>query len=324
MTENKYQRGERASPTFSTFESSRIQHLEQVNEMLRENLKDAQRQISQQQVRIEELESRLNEQAQKRAKPPKITAPYSETKSNGMPKAKPAQSIRSYSDFKAMQTYFLEKGRIRDWMLWTIGVSVGLRISDLFNMTWDMLLLPNSQFRDRIVVREKKTSKLNNILITESVKDAATKYLDSINWEISLDDYVFASNRTGGQIRGEVGWRIISNAAKAIGLPINVGSHTMRKSFANIAACCDKSSVDMNGVTKIQGLLNHSDQRITMKYLGTYMDMYDRARIAVSDFVMGKTDVDELKISEGVSLEDVSRQLEELEALVSNSARSTN
>ena len=324
MTENKYQRGERASPTFSTFESSRIQHLEQMNEMLRENLKDAQRQISQQQVRIEELESRLNEQAQKRAKPPKITAPYSETKSNGMPKAKPAQSIRSFSDFKAMQTYFLEKGRIRDWMLWTIGVSVGLRISDLFNMTWDMLLLPNSQFRDRIVVREKKTSKLNNILITESVKDAATKYLDSINWEISLDDYVFASNRTGGQIRGEVGWRIISNAAKAIGLPINVGSHTMRKSFANIAACCDKSSVDMNGVTKIQGLLNHSDQRITMKYLGTYMDMYDRARIAVSDFVMGKTDVDELKISEGVSLEDVSRQLEELEALVSNSARSTN
>lgn len=324
MTENKSPYGGRASPHVSAFESSRIKHLEQVNEMLQEDLKDAHATIARQAAHIEELEARIESQVRPKPKPQKVTAPYSPTKSNGIPKAKPAQSIRSYTDFKAMQDYFLEHNRIRDWMLWTMGVSIGLRISDLFSMTWGMLLQSNGQFRDRIIVREQKTSKLNNILITEAVRDAAAKYLDSVGWDIAPEDYVFASNRTGGQIRGEVGWRIISNAAKAIGLPINVGSHTMRKSFANIAACCDRSTVDMNGVAKIQGLLNHSDQRVTMRYLGTYMDMYDRARIAVSDFVMGKTDVDELRMGEGVSLEDVVQRLDELGDLVSNSARSTN
>jgi integrase len=111
----------------------------------------------------------------------------------------------------------------------------------------------------------------------------------------------------------QYGWKIISDAGKALKLPLNIGSHTMRKSFANIAACVDKSSIDMNSISKIQGLLNHSDQRVTMRYLGTYQDMFNRARVAVSDFVMGKTGVQELVAGNNYSIDDIMSKLEELE-----------
>lgn len=241
----------------------------------------------------------------------------SDFKSDGKRKPHAADSIRSYEDFYAIQKYFLEKNNIRDWMLWTIGVSLGLRISDLLSLRIRNLLTGSPgayQFRDRIYIVEKKTNKANNCLITESVRQAVTKYLDSIDWKFSLDDYLFRSRKTKGKMYEEYGWKILSDAGRVLGLPINVGSHTMRKSFANIAACVDKSAVDMNSITKIQGLLNHSSQQVTMKYLGTFQGMFDRAREAVSDFVLGKTDVHELVAGNNYTLDDIVSKLDSLES----------
>ena len=243
---------------------------------------------------------------------------YCEFKSDGKRKSRPAEPIRSYDDFVSIQNYFLERGKIRDWALWTIGVSLGLRISDLLSLKVGELLNEDFTFRKRIVVIEQKTSKSNNCLITESVIDAATKYFESVQWNISLDDYLFKSNKTKGKMYEEYGWKILSDAGKALNLPIVIGSHTMRKSFANIAACVDKSNIDMNAITKIQGLLNHSDQRVTMRYLGTYQQMFDKARIAVSNFVLGRTEVNELVAGNNFTIDDIVAKLDALEVKISN------
>lgn len=221
---------------------------------------------------------------------------YSEFTAAGKPKAQAAESIRSYDDFTAMQQYFLDKSNIRDWMLWTIGVSLGLRISDLLKIKYKHFLKSDNTFRQRMKVLEQKTSKVNDCLITEAVVYAITIYLNSIDWKFDRDDYLFKSKKTKTRLKEEYGWKIISDAGKALKLPIHIGSHTMRKSFANIAACVDTTSVDMNAITKVQGLLNHSDQRVTMKYLGSFHNMFDKARMAVSDFVMGKTNINELVV----------------------------
>ena len=241
---------------------------------------------------------------------------YSEYKSDGIRKARPAESIRSYEDFAAIQQYFLGRDKIRDWMLWTVGVSLGLRISDLLSLKIRSVLNNDRSFRNRIFTIEQKTDKLNNCLITESVISAITKYFDSIEWNFSLDDYLFKSNKTKGKMYEEYGWKILSDDGKALSLPIVIGSHTMRKSFANIAACADKAVIDMNAITKIQGLLNHSDQKVTMRYLGTFRDMYDRARIAVSDFVLGKTDIHELKVGNTLSLDEIISKLDQIETIL--------
>lgn len=242
---------------------------------------------------------------------------YSDFKSDGKRKAHAADSIRSYDDFHAIQQYYLDRGQIRDWAMWTIGVSLGLRISDLLSLKFCHLIDRDGKtIKPRIQIYEQKTGKLNDCLITESVKNALNTYLEAIKYRFDLDGYLFPSKKTKGKMYEECGWRILSSAGKALDLPLVIGSHTMRKSFANIAACVDKSCVDMNAITKVQGLLNHSDQRITMKYLGTYQDMYDRARIAVSDFVLGKTDVNEIIAGNQYTTDDVVERLDALEKIL--------
>lgn len=217
---------------------------------------------------------------------------YSEFKSNGVRKARPASSIQSYNEFKAVADYLLERN-VRDWALWVIGVSFGIRISDLLLLKVKNVLNEDRSFKTRVFIYEKKTGKLNGMLITNSIVYALSKYFDGLGWAFSPEDHIFKSQKAG-KMTEQHGWRILSNAGKALGLPLVVGSHTMRKSFANIAACVDRTTVDMNVITKIQGLLNHSDQRTTMQYIGALNNMYDRARTAVSDFVLGKTNVNEL------------------------------
>lgn len=241
------------------------------------------------------------------------TKEYSELKSNGLRKAQAAEPIRSYDDFVAIQNYFLSKNKVRDWMLWTIGVSLGLRISDLLKLKIKYFLNNDLTFKKRITIIEQKTDKINDCLITESVVMALAKYFDSIQWKFNLDDYLFKSQKTGTKMEEKHGWKIISSAGKALKIPLNIGSHTMRKSFANIAACVDKNSIDMNAITKIQGLLNHSDQRVTMRYLGTFRDMYDKARQAVSDFVLGKTTINELVAGNTHTVDDLFTKLDALE-----------
>lgn len=281
--------------------------------LLMEQLEEEKRLRYQTEEKLAELQKQLQPLSPKpRASPQKTEKPYSDFKSDGKRKPHAAESIRSYADFKAIQGYFLSQEKIRDWALWTIGVSLGLRISDLLSLKIGNFLY-NGSFRERLVVIEQKTEKLNNCLITESVTNALTKYFESINWNISVDDYLFKSNKTKDKMREEYGWKIISDAGKALNLPITIGSHTMRKSFANIAACVDKSSIDMNSITKIQGLLNHSNQQVTMRYLGAFQKMFDRARVSVSDFVLGKTDVQELIAGNNYTIDDIMLKIDHLE-----------
>lgn len=269
------------------------------------------------------LREKPPEEEKKKAPKKHGDAPYTDTysdfKSDGVRKPHAADSIRSYDDFKAIQDYFLAKNDVRDWALWTVGVSLGLRVSDLFSLRFGhMIDRDRATVKPRLEVCEQKTGKLNDLLITESVKNALEVYMKSLDYRFSLDGYLFASKKTGRKMYEEHGWRILSTAGKKLGLPIVIGSHTMRKSFANIAACVDRSSVDMNAYTKIQGLLNHSDQRVTMRYLGTYREMFDRARMAVSDFVLGKSGVNVLIAGDRYTVDDVMDRLDVLEDHLTN------
>ena len=230
-----------------------------------------------------------------RKKKEKKQGEYSEFKTNGVRKARAMDSIRSYDEFASMQKYFLDNDKIRDYAFWTIGVSLGDRVSDLTALKVGHILNADHTFKERVRILEKKTSKINNCIITESVRHAATKYLDSIGWDIELDDYLFKSQKKG-KLTERTGWNIIASAARALQLPIAVGSHTMRKSFANIAICVSKSTIDPNAVAKVQILLNHDNILTTMKYLGVLDDMCDEDRIAVSDFILGRSEINELKI----------------------------
>lgn len=241
-----------------------------------------------------------------------------DVKINGVKKATPAESIRSYDDFVAIQNYLLNKTyrgkpnlNIRNYMFWTIGVAFGVRVSDLVKLKFKNVLNADGTFRKKTSIVEKKTRKIQNLLVTEAVVKAVTMYLDSIDWKFSIDDYLFPFGTTQG-------YKILDEAQKELNITFNIGSHTMRKSFANIAACVDNSKIDMNTITKVQGLLNQGNQQTTMLYLETLDNMYDCARKSVSDFILGKTEINELVCGTKDTTEESMMILEKILVILQN------
>lgn len=244
---------------------------------------------------------------------------YSPVKSNGVKKASKADYVRSYTDYKKIYDE-LNNDNPRNAFAWVIGISFGVRISDICFLRWRNLLNPDFTFRERVIMFEKKTSKLQNCLITEAVREEATKYLNTIHWKIELDDFIFLNPSTNSYVKPKRFYTIITEASKRAGITYHISTHSMRSTFSNIALCLDKTSIDMNAIAKMQALLNHSDARTTMRYLGTLREMLDRTREVVSDFILGKTNVDVLEagIIGEHNIEDVIDRLAELETKINS------
>ena len=238
---------------------------------------------------------------------------YSEFKSNGVRKKTKMDPIKSYTDFRKIQEYLLKKNELVYYAVWTLGVSLGLRASDIVTLKWKNVLNDDMTFKERVKLYEQKTSKLQDCLITESVIDTLTKLLNDKTWNVLMDDYIFPGVDSNKPLTRDACYKHLRRAAEAVGIEYNIGTHTMRASFANIVLCVDNNTIDMNAITKIQGLLNHSDPRVTMKYLGKMDEMFDKARMVVSDFVMGKTDVDELVCGDQINLSSLMEKLDDIQ-----------
>lgn len=156
-----------------------------------------------------------------------------------------------------------------------------------------------------VIVVESKTSKINRCFISDAIKETLTEYRKWLGGRnCSPDDYIFSKNN-GGRLQEQSYSRYLKNAGKEAGLPIHISSHTMRKSFANIVLCCHDGGANDYAMRDLQGMLGHSDVRITMSYLKDTILRYDEARKAVSDFVLGKTDINELVTSKQVSNNEI-------------------
>lgn len=83
----------------------------------------------------------------------------------------------------------------RNYLMFCIGINVGLRYSDLVNLTWNMIFRPDMKtFRtsDTRNKKEQKTGKLKTIFINKAIQDAVTRYINRFNPELGKDVSVFA------------------------------------------------------------------------------------------------------------------------------------
>lgn len=279
------------------------------------NYERAQRIMAEQ--KVSELEAQLAKRTRHHKTPEEKEAEavraLSKYKTNGVKKPSAVEEIKSYTDFHNMQEYMLSQGGeigARNYLLLTLGVCIGCRVSDLVPLRFCNFFDDDWNYRERVMIYERKTSKINTCLITEAIKEAFNKFFEIVGRRFGFGDYIFQNPNTGNHITPNQGWRILDAAQKALGLPYNVGSHSMRKTFANVVACTDKTNIDMGTVEKVQGLLNHGDSRVTMRYLGALQRVYDNARMSVSDWVLGKSEVNELNIQSRKSIDDIYAYLE--------------
>lgn len=149
----------------------------------------------------------------------------------------------------------------RDLLLFIIGINSSLRISDIVK-------LKREDFEgERLILREKKTSKMKYIFINDSIRQALAELAPT-------SGYLFPSRKAdeNGEVRPistTQAHRIIKAAANRAGITYNVGTHTLRKTFAYHAY---HNGTDLSLLMK---LLNHSSERETLHYIGITRDNID-------------------------------------------------
>lgn len=245
-------------------------------------------------------------------------------KSDGRSIARAADSLQSYTQMCQMLDQLKSTGRmgIRNWAIFRVGICLGLRVSDLIRLKWSYLLTPEGQWRERIPVVEKKTSKMNLVLITDAVKETLDEYRERMpHWD--KDGYVFTKS-TGMPLEPKSASQIIVEANKVVkltnqnGTPLQISSHTMRKTFANIILSCYDGSVEIEALEKARIALNHTSRASTEHYTSTLQNEVDNARRAVSDFVLGKTDIDQLGIPKMKTNNELYEAIEEMRQQISD------
>ena len=235
-------------------------------------------------------------------------------KSNGIPIAHSGEGISSYSEYKILSDYLWEIKQYKMWLLWNLGIATGVRISDLSQLTVGFFYC-NGEFRERFPKVEKKTGKLNNILITDFMKEIIKKYLSVTGISSQSNDPLFPSREKFKydftlseeenelrKIKKEKGYAAgLSQRLKKYGEQVGLrqkSSHSMRHSFANIVLTLYNESGNSKNLNIVSGLLNHYDLKTTARYCDCFQSDMDAARILVSDFLLGKTEIKDLKLKE--------------------------
>lgn len=148
--------------------------------------------------------------------------------------------------------YLKGLGNKRNVLLWALGITTGLRVSDLLSLRLSDLLTPEGEVAESITVKESKTSKVRTILLAPIARKAIEGYRESI------EDGERLFTITREQVR-----RLVKAWCEECGLKGRYGTHTMRKTFATVAY--DNSGGDPVVTAQVTG---HSNPSQLLVYIG--------------------------------------------------------
>lgn len=214
------------------------------------------------------------------------TAPKSNIKTKRKAVNGKVNALRTPEQIQAVKDYFLNYDSkkktnnkthgIRNYCLFVFGLNTALRASDILMFTIGEVLDEDGNLRDKITIKEKKTSKKRDVYFNDTVKEAIRMYLETLDG-YSLDDFLFPSNKKkwdeekGEYVQQPITvrsfWRIMNQAGKDLGLDkenLSLGSHSCRKTFCR--------SILMNNADKpnmliaVSEILNHASLKTTYTY----------------------------------------------------------
>lgn len=176
------------------------------------------------------------------------------------------QPIRSKKDIEKMKKALA--GKPRDLLLFIFGINSALRISDILK-----LKVGDLRGKDAIALKETKTRKFKKFHLNNSIKKAAA---DLIPTTANDEDWLFPSRKGDKAISRIQAYRILNSAADRAGLNIEIGTHTLRKTFSYHAY---KKGTD---ISLLQSILNHSSQHETLVYIGIEQKQIDDVYIGIN------------------------------------------
>lgn len=176
------------------------------------------------------------------------------------------QPIRNKKQISDM-LYILKNSSDRDYMMFNVGIGIGIRISDI------LPLKKSDVAYDHLYIKEKKTGKRKRQLIPPQLRKELNQYVSGMK----EDDYLFASRQTDRlgrkkPIDRSTAYRILKRAAKEVGIK-EFGCHSTRKTFGYFFY------QETKDVAMLQKMFNHDSQDVTLRYIGITQDSEDEAMI---------------------------------------------
>lgn len=151
--------------------------------------------------------------------------------------------ILNENEVKAIHAFLYKNDKPMD-LIWIIGISTGLRISDILKLKYRQLLQRTAQ------ITEQKTRKKRRIYIRKYIRATASIYAEMhiINYDIAFKEY-----------DRKYVYRHFKRAAKKCEIDKNIGTHSMRKSYA-------ADYITHNSIYDLQNRLNHNVISDTINY----------------------------------------------------------
>jgi integrase len=195
------------------------------------------------------------------------SAPHKETSITVEPIRKRSDVLKIMQHLKSKRT-----GNARDYALFTVGVSVGLRAYDLLGLKWRTVLDEDTwEIKRRITLQTHKVKKIKTIVLGPKAKMALEALLPKHKAgempDVDLDGFVFASRQDARRnMRLGMSVQRLNQLVKAwtagVGLKGQFGTHSLRKTFSFHIL---KNGGDLTALMK---LLDHSSPGVTLRYAG--------------------------------------------------------
>lgn len=160
---------------------------------------------------------------------------------------------------------YLKNNSLRDYLFFVMGINLGLRLSELLHVKVEGVAV-DGKVNDFYLLENGHL-----IYMNKHVKQAISEYLHKRSLEPG--DYLFKSQKCSAPITRQQAYRIINKAAKEVGVPGKVGTHTLRKTFGYHAY---RSGV---AVSLLQKHFNHTSPSETLRYLG--IDKHEKIPVRI-------------------------------------------
>ena len=153
---------------------------------------------------------------------------------------------------------FRKKLNEKHKLIFDVGCKTGLRISDIIRLEKKHLLV------EKPTIKEMKTGKSKRLYFPKKIREQLTIFANKSN-----NNFIFDSKSKSGHISRQAVFKAFKRASAELGLNANIGTHSMRKTYA-----CTLFEKGKN-YKYIKTKLNHSHASDTLVYL---LDEFERKR----------------------------------------------
>jgi integrase len=201
-------------------------------------------------------------------------------------------------EIKRLRSAFRGQFKWRNMLLFFLGVNTGFRISELLSLTIGDVLEEDGTIKERITVLrrfmkktghgERNSTVSRNVILNDYARQALKPWLRELQYlgYSHKTDFLFQSRTAGNKsIDRAQAWRVLRDAYRLVGMRGKLGTHAMRKTFANNVYSYFKEQAAKGEPVDVfrstSKALGHGDIRSTDAYLSFCSEDIDDAICSV-------------------------------------------